>query len=130
SQTLLIALLLIFIADYSVNMFGIDFPIYWHAGEVSKARQLETGSYNFNHPHLMLRLTWVLNSILPFGESTRAVVLSGSFVSAAATAAATTALAAIVVRRFGLAFGVITAIAVGMTPTVFYNAHYFKEDAT
>jgi Dolichyl-phosphate-mannose-protein mannosyltransferase len=129
-HSLLIALLLIFITDYLVNLLGIEFPIYWHDGELSKARQLETGLYNFYHPQLMLRITSVFNSIFPFEESTRGIVLSGRFASAAAAATATAAFAAIVMRRFGLAFGIVTAIAIGMTPNVFFNAHYFKEDAS
>jgi hypothetical protein len=40
-----------------------------------------------------------------------------------------TILAIVVARRFGILFGVIAGILIGITPTIFVNAHFFKEDA-
>jgi hypothetical protein len=43
---------LIFLADLGVNLYGINFPTFWHPEEVGKALQLRTGIFNFHHPLL------------------------------------------------------------------------------
>ena len=123
------AFFLIFICGCAINSFGIGFPVYWHPDEAGKALQLQTGVYNYYHPLLLLHLASLV-AAFHMDESIRGLVLSGRIVSVVATAVATTALAALIARRFGLAFGLVTAALVGLSPTVFTNAHFFKEDAT
>ncbi len=108
----------------------VGFPVYWHPDEASKALQIQTGNYNFYHPQLLLRLAMLLHGLLPLDNSSRDIVLAGRFVSVGATAFATAAFALFVMRRFGIMFGLVTAVLLALTPTVFLNAHFFKEDAT
>lgn len=126
----LIIFTLIFAGDCALNAINVGFPVYWHPDEMTKALQLQTGAYNFYHPQLLLRLAMVFHGLLPLDHSVRDVVLAGRFVSIAATAVAITAFGVFVMRRFGDAFGVVTAVLLAFTPTVFLNAHFFKEDAT
>jgi hypothetical protein len=120
----------IFAGDLAINLIGIGFPITWHPDELNKALQIQTGNYNFFHPQLLLRLTEFARQFLEPGDALRPLVLAGRFVSATATAAAVTLSGIIVARRFGIIFGLTAAVLVGITPTVFVNAHFFKEDAT
>ena len=119
----------IFAIAFGANSVGILFPITWHPDELSKANQIQTGSFNFFHPQLLLVLTKLLNGLLHPDDSARSIVLSGRLVSAAAAAAAVAIMSIVVVRRFGILFGLLSAILLGMTPAVFVNAHFFKEDA-
>jgi 4-amino-4-deoxy-L-arabinose transferase-like glycosyltransferase len=105
-------------------------PAYWHPVEAVNALQLQSGIYNFHHPQLLLHLTSLLNAAFQMGDSIRGIVLSGRMVSVVATSVATTAFAVLDARRFGTAFGVVTAGLIGLSPAVFTNAHFFKEDAT
>jgi len=114
----------------ALNAIHVGFPVYWHPDEVTKALQLQTGDYNFYHPQLLLRLAMILHGVLPLDNSIRDIVLAGRFVSVGATAIATAAFAIFVIRRFGVVFGIVTAVLLALTPTVFLNAHFFKEDAT
>jgi 4-amino-4-deoxy-L-arabinose transferase-like glycosyltransferase len=127
---MLLFLGLIFIADSTLNAIEIGFPIYWHADEVSKATQIISGTYNFYHPQLLLRLAKIFRKLFSFDGSMRDTVLAGRYVSVVATAAATTIAALLVARRFGKSFGLLTAVLVGATPAIFLSAHFFKEDAT
>ena len=121
---------LIFICGCAINSFGLGFSAYWHSDEAAKAVQLQSGIYNFYHPQLLLHLTSLSNAAFDMGDSIRGIVLSGRIVSVVATSVATTAFAVLVARRFGTAFGVVTAGLIGLSPAVFTNAHFFKEDAT
>lgn len=121
---------LIFLTACVVYSIGIGVPVYWHPDEISKASQLQSGNYNFYHPQLMLRLATLFKSLFQAGDSTRELVLSGRVASVFATAVAATALGVLMARRFGLIFGIVTAVLVGLTPTVFIHARHFKEDAT
>lgn len=120
----------IFLGDCVLNSYGMLFPAYWHADEFTKAQQLQTGNYNFYHPQLMLWLASLMKTALFMGDSTRAIVLAGRLVSNIAIATAVVAFGVLVMRRFGIVFGVIAALLIALTPTVFITAHYFKEDAT
>lgn len=120
---------LIFAGTCALNAVQVGFPVYWQPDEVTKALQIQTGDYNFYHPQLLLRLAMILHSLLPLDNSTRDIVLAGRFVSVGASAIAVTAFGVFVMRRFGLAFGIVTAALLALTPTVFLNAHFFKEDA-
>ncbi|MES2600997.1 MAG: glycosyltransferase family 39 protein [Pseudomonadota bacterium] len=121
---------LIFAGACALNAVHVGFPVYWHPDEVTKALQIQTGDYNFYHPQLLLRLAMILHSLLPLDNSTRDIVLAGRFVSVGASAIAVTAFGVFVMRRFGIVFGIVTAVLLALTPTVFLNAHFFKEDAT
>lgn len=121
---------LIFAGACALNAVHVGFPVYWHPDEATKALQIQTGDYNFYHPQLLLRLAMVLHSLLPLDNSTRDIVLAGRFVSIGTSAIAATAFGVFVMRRFGIAFGIVTAVLLALTPTVFLNAHFFKEDAT
>lgn len=121
---------LIFAGVCTLNAVHIRFPIYWHPDEITKAVQLQTGTYNFHHPQLLLRLAMILHALLPLDDFPRDVVLAGRFVSIGATAIAVTAFGVLVMRRFGIGLGIVAAILIALTPTVFLNAHFFKEDAT
>lgn len=129
-RSLLVFLAIVAVGDFILNIYGIQFPYYWHPDEIGKVNQVITGVYNFYHPQLMLHLAWLAKKLFGVSDTVREVVISGRLVSAAATAIATAAFAAIVVRRHGIVFGVATAAMVALTPSVFLNAHYFKEDAT
>lgn len=112
-----------------VNLFGITFPIYWHPDEAGKALQLQQGQYNFFHPQLLLRLASLSDAIVP-GDSMRHQVLAGRTVSVAAASVAIGTFAVIIARKFGsLWLGASVAVLVAATPSVFINAHFFKEDA-
>src|SRR5438270_7727508 len=95
----------IFVADCVVNSIGIGFPITWHPDELSKALQIQTETFSFYHPYLLLLLTKVAKVLLFLDDTSRMTVLTGRFVSVAATSAAVTILAIIVTRRFGIFFG-------------------------
>jgi hypothetical protein len=120
----------IFVADFCLNLIGIGFPITWHPDELGKAIQIQSWSFNFYHPQLLLRLTDVARFFYQPDDTTRTLVLTGRLVSAAATAAAVSVFGIIVARRFGILPGLTAAVLVGITPTVFVNAHFFKEDST
>jgi hypothetical protein len=120
----------IFVADFCLNLIGIGFPITWHPDELGKAIQIQSWSFNFYHPQLLLRLTDVARFFYQPDDTTRTLVLTGRLVSAAATAAAVSVFGIIVARRFGILLGLAAAVLVGITPTVFVNAHFFKEDST
>jgi hypothetical protein len=120
----------IFVADFRLNLIGIGFPITWHPDELGKAIQIQSWSFNFYHPQLLLRLTDVARFFYQPDDTTRTLVLTGRLVSAAATAAAVSVFGIIVARRFGILLGLAAAVLVGITPTVFVNAHFFKEDST
>jgi Dolichyl-phosphate-mannose-protein mannosyltransferase len=120
--------LLICLADLGANLYGINFPTFWHPDELAKAVQLRTGVFNFHHPLLLLRLTWVADVFMP-ASGLRDVVLSGRVVSAAAVAVAVASCGTLVARRFGRAFGFAAAALVAVTPAVFTCAHFFKEDS-
>lgn len=121
---------LIFAGSCALNAINIGFPVYWHPDEPGKALQLQTGNYNFFHPQLLLRLAMLFHGLLPLDQSTREIILAGRFASAVTAAVATTAFGIFVMRRFGIAFGIATAFLLALTPTVFLNAHFFKEDAS
>lgn len=115
---------------FALNTHGIQFPYFWHPDEIGKVDQVLTGQYNFYHPQLLLHAASVLKKVSGAADTVRETVIVGRFVSAGATAIATAAFATIVFRRYGPAFGAITAILIAITPSVFLNAHYFKEDAS
>lgn len=127
---ILIALALVFFVDCAMNLIGIGFPVYWHPDEISKAQQLQSGSYNFFHPLLMLQLATLAKAVSFTDGSVREIVVSGRLVSVVATGTAVTALAALVIRHFNFTFGVVAAVLLACSVPVFINAHFFKEDAT
>jgi Dolichyl-phosphate-mannose-protein mannosyltransferase len=124
----LAAISLLFVASLGVNLIGIDFPVYWHPDELSKAAQLQSGLYNFNHPQLLLRLSALADLALP-GDTTRDAILAGRVVSALAVAAAVACFAILVYRKCGLLAGLAAGVLVAITPAVFISAHFYKEDS-
>ena len=108
---------LIFAGACALNAMHVGFPVYWHPDEASKALQIQTGNYNFYHQQLLMRLAMLLHGLLPLDNSSRDIVLAGRFVSVGTTAIATAAFALFVMRRFGIMFGLVTAVLLALTPT-------------
>lgn len=118
------------VGDFALNTYGIRFPYYWHPDEIGKVDQVRSGVYNFYHPQLMLQLARFAREVTGAADTVRDTMISGRLASAAATAIAIASFATIVARQFGIAFGALTAVLLAITPSVFLNAHYFKEDAS
>ncbi|HVY00895.1 MAG TPA: glycosyltransferase family 39 protein [Pseudorhodoplanes sp.] len=122
-----LAIVAALVAIYSIR---IGFPVYWHPDEPTKVPQIMSGGYNFNHPQLLLRLTAISKWLLGGADIPHDVALAGRAVSMICSALAAAAFGLLLARPFGIAFGIAAALLIGLSPLVYENAHYFKEDAT
>ncbi len=126
-----------------LNGLHADFPPDYHPDEPSKARQVLSHDFNFNHPHLLLTATRGLNEILGPNQTTldaalsprdawrdhhQTIVRNGRWVSAAFAALAACALALAAGLHYDRLAGAAAGLMVALNHGLITRAHYMKED--
>lgn len=110
-----------------------NFSSFYQPDEFEKARQLVTHKRLYLHPQLLLEgteLALQISGQRPAANvaGVRQVILTGRWVSAVFAGLAVTAFALIGYGYGGLAGFLLTALSVGLCPSILVNAHYMKED--
>ncbi len=121
--------LMVFLAGFLLFSRHNDFPAHYHPDEPGKVRQVKQGSFNFNHPLLLLQATKLILGPNAAEENQNTIVRAGRTASAIFSAAA----AACLVLAAAQLAGPVAAAAAGallLTSHQLYElAHYMKEDA-
>ncbi|MFG0249529.1 MAG: ArnT family glycosyltransferase [Phycisphaeraceae bacterium JB051] len=121
--------LCLFCLSLTVNTWGNDFPISYHADEPGKVAQvLGIQPRNHRHPPLLLDLTWITHKVRNTGDGFEQVVNSGRWVSAIAGALAVVMLTATAHLLLGGLPAFLAGIMVAFNPSLMVFSHYMKED--
>src|SRR5438105_1954276 len=112
---------------------GNDFSTVCHGDEVLKGQQLVTQNRLYLHPELLLEATDLglkirRQRLADDLASVRTVILTGRWVSAVFAALAVTTFALIGYGYGGFTGFWLTALSVGVCPSILLNAHFMKAD--
>jgi 4-amino-4-deoxy-L-arabinose transferase-like glycosyltransferase len=122
-----IALTLILLVSAVLNLWNNQFPLGYHGDEVKKTLFIQTGTQDFHHPILMLQLTRIANLAIGFQDPQKVAVLGRS--CSALAGVGIVYLSYWLARQIlPLAWALLAALAVAVSPTLVIHAHYFKED--
>ena len=105
-----------------------EFPIEFHPDESSKVRQIQSGSYDYHHPLLMLRAAELMLSLTGGDDTRQQIVMAGRRTSALANAAAIFCLVLVAARLGGPLASLTAGMFLVTNHSLFELAHYFKED--
>ncbi len=117
-----------------------QFPFLFHPDEPSKAEQIATGHYNFNHPQLTLRAAQAIVFLRtgeldgrvaaddPYLPHYQRIAESGRWASAIFAALAVATLTGLACSIRGVVGGLAVAGGLTLSPSLLANAHYVKED--
>ena len=122
---------LLFVAGLALFTRANRFPFYRHPDEPVKVAQLQTGTWNFNHP--MLLLSTVRLALDASGTDLRQpqrVVEVGRWVSAGFAAATAVLMAAALWITAGRFAGIAAGLLLISNHQLFELAHYLKEDTS
>jgi hypothetical protein len=105
-----------------------DFPCYYHPDEPTKARQLITERFNFNHPLLLLQATRLFRGAAGGAPTMQPVTETGRWVSAAFAAGAIACLSLLAAHLYGTMAAACTGVLLLGSSHLYELAHYMKED--
>jgi hypothetical protein len=105
-----------------------DFPASYHPDEPSKANQILSNDYNFNHPLMMLEVDRIVAGLSHAASEEFAQVRVGRAVSAAFAALSVLAIALAGFFSYGVEGALLFGALLALCPPLLVHAHYFKED--
>ncbi len=119
--------LLFFAGAFTLFSQHLHFPVSYHPDEMSKVRQVQTGSRNFHHPLLLLNAATLLQSFRD-GSGEQAIARTGRLAAALFAAGAVALFSLLGFRLAGLAGGLAGGTVLLFHPRLLEFAHFFKED--
>jgi 4-amino-4-deoxy-L-arabinose transferase-like glycosyltransferase len=120
-------ILAILLVSAALNLYNIDFPFGYHGDEPKKVHFVLSGDQDFHHPILMLQLSRCANWAL--GRTTEQdVVILGRSCSALCGVGVVFASFWLASQIMPVAWALLAAVGVAISPTMVIHAHYFKED--
>lgn len=110
-----------------LNVYGLDFPLGYHADEAKKVRYIVKHTQDFQHPILMLNVVRALNLLFDFDDRQDVALLGRATTAVFGTL--------IVLVTYLMArtmtserYALLTALGTAVAPTLVVHSHYLKED--
>ena len=116
----------ILFGSLGLNLYNNDFPLGYHADESKKVSFIKKGTYDFNHPLLMLQAVRLANIFFDFSNKQAVVELGRDIM--AVFGVLIVLVSYHLVCQINRKYALITSLAVAVSPIMVIHAHYLKED--
>jgi 4-amino-4-deoxy-L-arabinose transferase-like glycosyltransferase len=117
----------LFVFSLCLNLYNNDFDYHLHRDEPKKVTFIKTGTQDFMHPTLMLKISKAVRKATGEGNENELAVM-GRNVSAFMGACIAVAAFLLARQILSLPFAWLSGLSVAVSPILVVHAHYLKED--